>query len=280
MDPLLKWVGSKRWHVPAVKALYASSGRRVVEPFCGGASISFGLEPPRALLNDANPHLINFYKQVRRGDQAVLARDGDPVRKPLFWEFDLSSSEALYYDYRTWFNRLAREGRAQSPDAAQLFFYLNHHGYGGLCRFNKKGEFNVPFGAGRNCPAHDWAAVKHLLTGWTFTCDDFSDVLLEPDDFVYADPPYDGTFGDYTEGGWSRDQMESLAMLLRAHPGPVVLMNSATPWITSLLGSLGYQLTLQQSGQGIHRGQGRSDVVPELMAVNFAVDPRGNIVVT
>lgn len=261
MDPLLKWVGSKRWHVPAVKALFDNK-RRLVEPFCGGASIAFGLEPRRALLNDANPHLINFYRWVQRG---------------FVWTFDLGSSEADYYDYRTWLNRLIRERRCNTSDGAQLFYYLMHHGYNGLCRFNKSGEFNVPFLPGRTAPERDWNVMRKLLTGWEFTCDDFADVLLEPDDFVYADPPYDGTFGNYTEGGWSRDQMEALACLLRSHPGPVVLMNAATPWITSMLGSLGYQLSMQSSGQGMHRSQGRTDVVPEVMAVNFRVDPRGNI---
>ena len=29
---------------------------------------------------------------------------------------------------------------------AALFLYLNRHGYNGLCRYNRKGGFNVPFG--------------------------------------------------------------------------------------------------------------------------------------
>ncbi|VEB04134.1 methyl-directed repair DNA adenine methylase [Klebsiella pneumoniae] len=28
---------------------------------------------------------------------------------------------------------------------AVLFLYLNRHGYNGLCRYNLRGEFNVPF---------------------------------------------------------------------------------------------------------------------------------------
>jgi len=31
----------------------------LVEPFCGGLAVTLGLRPARALLNDANPHVIN-----------------------------------------------------------------------------------------------------------------------------------------------------------------------------------------------------------------------------
>ncbi|HEY3384158.1 MAG TPA: DNA adenine methylase [Vicinamibacterales bacterium] len=30
--------------------------------------------------------------------------------------------------------------------AVALFYYLNRTGYNGLCRFNRRGAFNVPFG--------------------------------------------------------------------------------------------------------------------------------------
>ena len=32
---------------------------RLVESFCGGLAVALGLLPKRALLNDANPHMIN-----------------------------------------------------------------------------------------------------------------------------------------------------------------------------------------------------------------------------
>lgn len=262
VDPLLKWVGSKRWHVQQV-ARYHDREVRTVELFCGGCAMTLGLTPRRALLNDANPHLINFYQQAQTG----LDFEG----------FDLTGSEGLYYDYRAWFNRLVREGRSRTPDAAQLFYYLMHHGYNGLCRFNQKGEFNVPHRPGRTAPVRDWAAVREQLKSYVFTNDDFGDVMLEEDDFVYADPPYDGTFNDYTENGWSCADMEMLALMLRHHPGRVIIMNSATPWVLSLFKDLGYVTTLVESKQSMHRSQGRSDVVPEVMATNFSVDLGDNI---
>jgi len=43
-----------------------------VEPFCGGLAVALGLRPQRAILNDVNPHLINFYKQLQRGLELTI----------------------------------------------------------------------------------------------------------------------------------------------------------------------------------------------------------------
>jgi len=63
MKPLLKWVGGKSWFVPRLEKHY--NGNQFVEPFCGGLSVALGLNPNRSLLNDINPHLINFYEWVK-----------------------------------------------------------------------------------------------------------------------------------------------------------------------------------------------------------------------
>ena len=61
--PPLKWAGGKRWQLPYLLPIWQPHAhRRLVEPFCGGLAVALGLRPSRALLNDANPHLINFYQ--------------------------------------------------------------------------------------------------------------------------------------------------------------------------------------------------------------------------
>jgi DNA adenine methylase len=53
-------------------------------------------------------------------------------------------------------------------------------------------------------------------------------VVLDPDDFVYADPPYDVEFTTYSKEGFSwRDQIR-VAEWLACHSGPVVLSNQAS----------------------------------------------------
>ena len=229
LKPPLKWAGGKRWQVPHLQPLWTPHAhRRLVEPFCGGLAVALGLEPGVALLNDTNPHLINFYHWLQRG---------------LTIDLPMQNDERIYYQHRARFNRLLDAGRAQSREAASLFYYLNRTGYNGLCRFNSKGHFNVPFGRyARITYATTFCQYAGRLDGWTFTNSDLSSVPLDPEDFVYADPPYDVAFTQYARGGFSWADQERTALWLTRHAGPVVLVNQATPRIVQLYERLGYSL--------------------------------------
>lgn len=230
LPPPLKWAGGKRWQVPHLRPIWAlHSQRRLVEPFCGGLAVTLGLNPDRALLNDANPHLINFYRWLRRGLRLESVR--------------MENREALYYEHRTRFNELLRQGQGDTHEAAALFHFLNRTGYNGLCRFNSRGEFNVPFGRyTRINYARDFGAYRERLADWIFTVGDFEAIDLRSDDFVYADPPYDVEFTTYARGGFSWEDQERAAVWLSAHAGPVVLVNQATPRIERLYRRLGYRI--------------------------------------
>ena len=230
VKPPLKWAGGKRWLVQDLRALWRGyTRRRLVEPFCGGLAIALGLNPRRALLNDANPHLVNFYRHLQRGLVVRLRMETD---------------KELYYRHRAEFNRtIATRRGSTSRKAAALFYYLNRTGYNGLCRFNKRGEFNVPFGSYYDLPyIRDFRPYAEPLSRWTFTDGDFESLELSPKDFVYADPPYDVQFRQYARDGFDWDAQERLAMWLARHPGPVVASNQATDRIVSLYRGLGFSL--------------------------------------
>lgn len=235
LNPPLKWAGGKRWQVPHLKPLWEpQSHRRLVEPFCGGLAVSLGLDPERALLNDVNPHLINFYRWVQRG----LCLPDKPTLTPMV------NDEHVYYNNRAWFNHLIFADEADTRIGAALFYYLNRTGFNGLCRFNKAGQFNVPYGRyKRIIYPPDFAEYQAPFSSWDFTCGDFERLLLQPDDFVCADPPYDGTFSDYSAGGFSWEDQVRLADWLLYHPGPVVLVNQATERIEELYRKLGYTVS-------------------------------------
>src|SRR3954471_8609720 len=132
LPPPLKWAGGKRWQLPHLRKHWEQqSHRRLVEPFCGGLAVTLGLLPERALLNDINRHLINFYSWLKRGLEISI---------PMHYD------DALFYRHRVRFNELLESGKAGTREAASLFYYLNRTGYNGLCRFNRAGQFNVPFG--------------------------------------------------------------------------------------------------------------------------------------
>lgn len=227
--PPLKWAGGKRWQVPYLKGIWAGhSSRRLVEPFAGGLAVALGLSPDRALLNDANPHLINFYAWLQRGLAVTLP---------------MANDERLFYRHRARFNQLIAEGRDKTAEAAALFYFLNRTGYNGLCRFNRRGEFNVPFGRYATIRyADDFGGFRDALSGWTFTTGDVAGVPIEPRDFVYADPPYDVEFTAYSRGGFSWDDQVRTAELVSKHRGPAVLVNQATDRIDALYRKLGFRI--------------------------------------
>jgi DNA adenine methylase len=229
LSPPLKWAGGKRWQVPLLKPLWeAHAQRRLVEPFCGGLATALGLLPRRALLNDLNPHVINFYRWLKRGLRVSVA---------------MENSAETFYAHRSRFNGLVRRGRERTREAASLFYYLNRTAYNGLCRFNASGEFNVPYGRYANIRyVADFSAYRETLASWTFTVGDFTDVPIAPADFVYADPPYDVEFTKYAKQGFTwRDQVRA-AEWCAAHAGPVVLVNEATDRICRLYTTLGFRL--------------------------------------
>jgi DNA adenine methylase len=256
----LKWAGGKRWQLPYLEPLWKAEGRRrLVEPFCGGLAVTLGLQPERALLNDINPHLINFYRSLKVG----LVVNG--VR--------MENGERTYYRNRTRFNRLLREGRAETEEAASLFYYLNRTGYNGLCRFNQRGGYNVPFGSYRRINYRDaFGEYRALFATWEFTNTYFDRIPLRSDDFVYADPPYDVEFRQYAKDGFGWDEQVRTAEWLARHPGPVVLSNQATKRVLTLYRSLGYTCTLLSGPRRISRTGDRTPA-PEVLAVRNLPTP-------
>ena len=239
--PPLKWAGGKRWLVPHLTELWtAHPSRRLVEPFCGGLAVALSLRPRHALLNDINQHAVHFYWWLKRGFK---------VDERL--EFD--NREALYYKHRKRFNELVLNGGADSAEAAALFYYLNRTCYNGLCRFNSSGLFNVPFGRyNRINYIRDFSSYCDIVRDWQFTSGDFERVPVAPDDFLYADPPYDVEFRSYSKEGFSWDDQVRLAEWLSKHQGPTVLSNQATDRILGLYTELGFKLRVVEAPRMIN----------------------------
>ena len=258
--PPLKWAGGKRWLVPHIEPIWQaylkqkpSKTARLVEPFCGGLAVTLALQPHQAILNDVNPHLINFYHQLKVG----LVAQPD-----LF-----VNQKEVYYHNRERFNHLIREGQSQTQEAALLFYYLNRTGFNGLCRFNSKGFFNVPFGQHRKINYFlDFLPYQPVFKKWVWCQGDFEQLALQEDDFIYADPPYDEAFSNYAglEFEWS-DQIR-LVEWLSDHPGVVVLSNHATARVIKLYQSAGFQLSFLDAPRNISRN-GCREKVQEVLAL-------------
>jgi len=121
-----------------------------------------------------------------------------------------------------------------------LFLYLNRHGYNGLCRYNLRGEFNVPFGRYRKpyFPEAELLWFAERAQKATFVCESY-DVTLNSaaaGSVVYCDPPYaplsaTANFTAYHTNSFSLREQQHLAELagkLAKSQIPVLISNHDT----------------------------------------------------
>lgn len=261
-EPPIKWAGGKRALVPRLRELYAPhQHRRMVVPFAGGLGDLLGVWPTRALINDVNPHLMNFYCWWQKGIDANEHRD--------IFKNDRHS----YLENRRKFNELIGEpGGDKTKDAAVLFYYLLRTCFRGLCRFNSKGKFNVGYGEYAKINYNEWLLGYDLPDTWEFTQGDFSALKVHrcayhggPADYIYADPPYDGVFTAYSKGGFDWSDQQFLVSWLAPHEGPVAISNSATERIINLYTDFGYTIDIVTMPRMIS-SDGNRDSVPEVLA--------------
>lgn len=250
-NPPLKWAGGKRWLLPTLQGLLPPH-TRLVEPFMGALSVTLGLDPKTALVNDANPHLVNFYRQVQRG---------------LIMDIPYSHDEQDYYNARDEFNKNITSGDIWSPRMAMLFYYLNRTGFNGLCRFNRSGLFNVPFGRYKTIHyRQDFNDITKYLQSTDISCDDFAQLNYKDGDFIYADPPYDTPFTSYSSGGFDWNEQVRTAQFFACLSLPVVLSNQSTPRIIELYGDLGFELRFLDAPRRISSNGDRSHT-QEVLAI-------------
>lgn len=263
--PFLKWAGGKSKLVATLSPFLGETGR-LVEPFVGSGAVFMGTRFARYRLCDSNADLIGLFNHLKQNPQHILDETA-ALFQPAF------NTEAAFYRLRDEFNLLP----SGHPRKAALFVYLNKHAFNGLCRYNSKGAFNVPFGRYRApvAPLKDMAlfAQKALLAD--FSVSDFSQTFagLEAGDVVYCDPPYvplspSASFTAYSQGGFGEDQQRQLAELAiaAAQRGVrVVVSNHDTPWTRTLYASAtihAIQVHRSISSKGSTRG-----AVSELIAV-------------
>ena len=218
MKPVIKYQGGKSKELPLIKQMLPQKFDRVVEPFCGGAAVSFGLQTP-AILNDINPMVINLYKVLQSDDYVKVLNHINVIKT---YEHD-ALQEAFY----------AARDVINNPDnhtpeiQAVSYIIVRQLCFSGMERYNAKGEFNVPFGHYKkmSCnltPDHHTFLSKCDIRQGSFV-DLFDDVTA--DDFVFIDPPYLERLG-YTQGDGGDSLHEELARSLKSTDAKWMIIHS------------------------------------------------------
>lgn len=227
--PFLKWAGGKTRLCAKINDSLPK-GRRLVEPFVGSGAVFMNTGYARYLLTDSNADLINLYRHLKDEGE-------DFIQFARQFFVPEHNHQDVFYQLRGRFNA-TDDTRLRSA----LFIYLNRHCFNGLCRYNSKGGYNVPFGRYNkpNYPEKELRAFYEKSQRATFKLADFRETMAQAriGDVVYCDPPYvpltaTAHFTHYSMGGFSmKDQQDlsDLAVRLKEKGIPVLISNHNTPW--------------------------------------------------
>lgn len=227
--PFLKWAGNKYRILDRIVPRLPQ-GRRLIEPFAGSGALYLNTDYRLNVLNDANADLINLYTLLQDEGHAFIDYAHGFFRAA-------NNNETSYYRFRRQFNE------TDDPYLkAALFVYMNRHGYNGLCRYNQKGGFNVPFGRYKKpyFPAEEMRHFHERSRQARFSNEHFlvSMKKARRGDVVYCDPPYvpltkTANFTAYSAGGFSEQDQYDLAVQaekLAARGVTVIISNHDTPF--------------------------------------------------
>lgn len=208
--PFLKWAGGKRWFVQNHATILPRHYRRYIEPFLGGGSVFFHLQPAHAVLGDINPEVIAAYDGIRL--------DWRRIRSSLAYRQRAHDADDEYY------YRLRARVPSNPLEVASRMIYLNRTCFNGIYRVNRQGQFNVPRGTKDSVlrETDDFEAIAGLLKRAELRVADFEQLIDEAEkgDLVFADPPYTvrhnyNGFVKYNEVLFHWRDQERLAMALR-----------------------------------------------------------------
>jgi DNA adenine methylase len=278
--PPIKCQGIKSKLVTWIAETLQWDGKGIwIEPFMGSGVVGFNLRPRRAVFSDTNPHLVSFYQGINEGTinpivvRTFLESEGGELAK---------HGADYYYEVRQRFNT------QKSP---LDFLFLNRACFNGLIRFNRKGEFNVPFGhkPERFSKAYttkivnqvDWVAKCTNLNDWTFLHQDFRIALSQAAgvDLIYCDPPYAGRHTDYFNT-WNKANEKSLYQGLKATEAQFILStwHSNEHRENTAISTLWSEFNVITREHFYHVGANESNRKPMLEALVTNFEPSTSIV--
>jgi len=252
----LKWAGGKYALSDTINKILPD-GKRLIEPFVGAGSVFLNSDYDEYLLNDINADLINLYKIVQHTPHRFI-EDAAQLFIPS------NNVAEVYYQFRKEFN-----STSDKYYRSLLFLYMNRHGYNGLCRYNKSGGYNVPFGQYKKpyFPREELEYFSEKSAKAKFFCKGYRQIIdnAENNDVIYCDPPYvplsiTASFTSYSGNGFGLDEQADLANaaedIIKKVNTSVLISNHDTIWTRKIyehankIKSLQVARTISQKGGG------------------------------
>jgi DNA adenine methylase len=223
LKPLIKWSGGKSDEIKMFEKYFPENYDRYIEPFIGGGSVYFYLNPTNAIISDVHRELIDLYKSIGNGKCHKI------------YEFMEQSpnDEDTYYKIRD-------EMEINSElDSAKRFYYQRKTCFRGMLRYNRNGKFNIPFGRYKTINYSDLLNKDYedLLSRTEILNNSFDYIFENYNDennFMFLDPPYDSEFTDYGYCQFGREEQTKLANLFKNTKIKCLMVIGKTQFIEQL----------------------------------------------
>ena len=223
LKPLIKWSGGKSDEIKRFEKYFPVTFNKYIEPFIGGGSVYFYLNPNNAVINDVHTELIDFYRCIAEGKMGEI------------YEFmkNTPNDEETYYKIRD-------QMEVNEPlDNAKKFYYQRKTCYRGMLRYNKNGKFNIPFGRYKTINFNELTNKQYevLLSKTEILHEDFEYIFENYNDennFMFLDPPYDSEFTDYGYCQFGKDKQVKLAELFKTTKIKCLMIIGKTKFIEEL----------------------------------------------
>jgi DNA adenine methylase Dam len=261
MRTFLKYTGSKAAVAKELSTYFPQHGK-FVDLFVGGGSILLQSTKPK-LINDINPHVIETYKLVKNTCPNTI------IDKYIEWRDKIAADVKEYYTLRNKFN---------TDFNALDYLFLTRFCYNGLSRFNAKGQFNVAHHFDRKgmepkmflCILEYW---HNYLQNAEIYNRHYYDLLdkLDSNCFVFLDPPYLKTNGQYLANVKTFDYKELIQFLYELTFKNIKFMLCLDQDLPEsfLPAHLGRMVTVKAYNSSLSRLKGRTSKVADSIFINY-----------
>lgn len=181
-----------------------------VDLFSGSAIVSMNTKAENYILNDKNLKLVEFYNLFKElSSEEIIKKILYNIQHFGMLRSGVKQNTPESKEYKQKYE-LMRKYANQTKNTIDIYTCV-FYAFSQQMRFNKSGEFNMPFGNGaftKNCEQYISDGCNFFSKDNVHICNkDFAELKpnkLKNNDFVYLDPPYMNTTATYNEnGGWS-----------------------------------------------------------------------------
>lgn len=205
MKGVFKIAGSKAKLADKIISLLPGA-TSFIEPFYGSGCVSltavdsFPGKYEKFFCNDANQSIWSIHEHLKVHPEKIIKNID------LLFNSDNSNSKESFIRNRKVYNSFDYKGW---DCTAFLFYYLAHHCFNGLVRYNKKGEFNTPYANYKNVKFNrehllkcaeiyqkDFVFSNHdyrIFLNWianTLQKNESPKYISLSNSVIYCDPPY------------------------------------------------------------------------------------------